>query len=238
MDMFALDDEVARLELALSPLRGPGRLALLEPLAWYLRRRDTMRALALADEVETLFASSPSELDSNPDRQRIAARLRLVRGEASWMLAKLDAAQALTDPALQMFSALDDAAGSADAHWLLALIAADRGDHARRDAELEAAASQARRAGDDMRARIAEAALAIWSAPNSAGARASRRSWRICIRLSHPGFTIFWGWWRRNRAISELRRRTSYALVTPRWPPGRCGARSTPPPMSAVALPT
>lgn len=163
MDMFALDDEVARLELALSPLRGPGRLAVLEPLAWYLRQRDTMRALALADEVETLFASSPSEPDSDPDRQRIAARLRLVRGEASWMLAKLDAAQALTDPALQMFSALDDAAGSADAHWLLALIAADRGDHARRDAELEAAASQARRAGDDMRARIAEAALAIWT---------------------------------------------------------------------------
>ena len=44
MDMFALDDEVSRLELALSPLRGSARLAVLEPLVWYLRQRDTGRA--------------------------------------------------------------------------------------------------------------------------------------------------------------------------------------------------
>ncbi|MFC6518933.1 diguanylate cyclase [Undibacterium arcticum] len=160
MDMFALDDEVTRLEFALSPLRGLPRLAVLEPLAWHLRQRDTGRALALADEAEALLATCQRE----PDRQRIAARLRLVRSEAEWMWAKLDAAQEMADPALRTFSALDDAAGIADAHWLQALIAADRGDHARRDAELEAAASQARRAGDDMRARIAEAASAIWTA--------------------------------------------------------------------------
>ena len=90
MDMFALDDEVSRLELALSPLCGSARLAVLEPLVWYLRQRDTGRALALADEAEALLATCQREPD--PDRQRIAARLSLVRGEAEWMWAKLDAA--------------------------------------------------------------------------------------------------------------------------------------------------
>lgn len=161
MEMFAVDDEVVRLEAAMLPLAGAERLAALIPLIWHLRQRDTQRALTLADEADTLLVLPDI---SESQRRQYQARLRLVRGEAQWLSAQLDSAEQQTLLALDEFTALQDLAGCADSHWLLAWIAVDNGKLDQNDRELEAAMRDAIGAGDKLRADIAEAALARWSA--------------------------------------------------------------------------
>jgi diguanylate cyclase (GGDEF)-like protein len=84
----------------------------------------------------------------------------LVEGEAKWLFGELDAAAALADGAMGMFDP-DDAAGSADAHWLRAWIEIDRGNSAAGDQALADAASAARRAGDSVRIDVCDAACAL-----------------------------------------------------------------------------
>lgn len=160
MDVLILNDEANRLALRLTAAEGPARLPLLVEAAWHFRQRDTRRAVALADEALALCgtAALPAR-----ERERIDARLGLVRGEAKWLFAELDAADAHAQAALAVFSQLDDAVGCADAHWLLATIATDRGIPRQRDAEFAASAAAARRAGDALRTDLAEAALARWA---------------------------------------------------------------------------
>ncbi|UUZ49933.1 hypothetical protein LP420_07360 [Massilia sp. B-10] len=59
MELFTVDENVAKWESALLTLRGVDRLPILLPLAWHLRQRDTVRALALADEATTMLADAP-----------------------------------------------------------------------------------------------------------------------------------------------------------------------------------
>jgi signal transduction histidine kinase len=162
MEMFTLDEELARLETELPLVHGAARLTVLTPLCWQLRQRDTQRALALADEAQALL---PHCALSESEQELISARLLLVRAEIKWLFAELTSAEAFAKQALHQFTRHDDLIGTADAHWLLAWIAGDHGHTAARDAGLEAAASHARRANDSMRTDIAEAALArlsVW----------------------------------------------------------------------------
>ena len=189
MEMFAVDDEVAKWEVALLPLRGPARLPLLVPLAWHLRQRDTARACALADEALALLPATslaPSDLDL------ITARLHLVQAEARWLHGALDAADQLADDAYQRLCALDDQAGCGDAHWLRSWIAIDRGDYQRRDLELELAAHAARLAGDDDRLAIAEAVIARWSALHDRHQAAARWGARFPEHQSLTPGTAAW----------------------------------------------
>ena len=160
MDMFAVDAHVAQWETALPSLRGIDRLALLLPLAWHLRQRDTRHALQLADEASTLL---PGAQMAPAERAATEARLDLVRAEARWLAGELDAALTRASDVLQRFTALFDHAGCADSHWLLAWIAVDRGDHVASDSAFAAAAQQAERAGDALRTTLAEAAIARWA---------------------------------------------------------------------------
>ncbi|SFM88237.1 ATP-binding protein [Rugamonas rubra] len=191
MEMFALDDDVAGWEAALPPLRGQARLAALLPLAWHLRQRDSVRADLLAGEALALLAEA--DASAAPDttrRQALAARLHLVRAEALWLDGQLDAADALAEQAWGALCAAAEHAGCADAHWLRAWIAVDRGDHRRRDAELEQAAAAAVRAGDRQRETIAEAALARWAVLHDRHRAAQRWSARFAADRSghadHP----------------------------------------------------
>jgi signal transduction histidine kinase len=160
MQMFVLDGEVEQLEPALLPLHGVERLPLLLPLAWHLRQRDSARAATLAAEALDLLhcVSLPQA-----EHQRIKTRLWLIQGEIRWLCGELDAATTLAQEALRMSSEQGDAIACADAHWLQAWIAVDRGDHVRCDAELVLTASCARSAGDALRVGVAEAALARWA---------------------------------------------------------------------------
>ena len=175
MDMFVLDEVVTQWEVALLPLRGAARLAVLAPLAWHLRQRDTARASALADEALALL---PQSALTPLERLLMAARLNLVHAEALWLQGELDAADALAGLAWEELCSHHDHAGCADAHWLRAWIAVDRGDHLRCDTELELAATYARDAGDPLRAAIAEATIARWAVlrnPQAAAARWGQR---------------------------------------------------------------
>ena len=160
MEMFTVDDNVAKWESLLPTLRAMDRLPILLPLAWHLRQRDTPRALALVREALALL--SKADLPA-AERSSLEARMQLVRAEADWLKGELDAALGQAQELLYRFSALNDHAGSADAWWLLAWIAVDRGDHRTSDACFVSAADCARRGGDQLRVQLAEAALARWA---------------------------------------------------------------------------
>ena len=172
MEMFSLNDEVARLDAKLPELYGAARLSVLVTLSWHLRQRDSRRAQALDEEAQVIL--SRCELPE-AEHQLIIARLLLVRAEIKWLQADLSVADAHATRALRLFINFNDEVGAADAHWIAAWIASDRGYSAARDAGLEACASHARLANDAMRADIADAALArlsIWR-----HARADQAQW-------------------------------------------------------------
>ncbi|MDL2358047.1 MAG: diguanylate cyclase [Pseudomonadota bacterium] len=161
--MFALDEELAVWEAQLGVLHGSSRLDLqvrldlLVRLAWHLRQRNPARARSLALEAAPLLAQLPDSA-----RAPYAARLMLVDGEARWLFGELDAARALAEQALRRFDA-HDAAGRADAHWLLAWIEVDRGNSIDSDYALAAAAAAARHAGDRLRIDVFDAAAALFA---------------------------------------------------------------------------
>jgi signal transduction histidine kinase/tetratricopeptide (TPR) repeat protein len=185
MDMFAADDDVAQWEVSLLPLRGSARLAVLVPLAWHLRQRDSERADALAAEALALLQQTAPD----PSALAAIARMHLTQAEVLWLRGALDAAEARAHAAFEQLCGLPDHAGCADAHWLQAWIAVDRGDHARRDRELELAMAAAVRARDGERQRIIEAVLARWAIlrdPNNAAAQWDARIGQDAL-LPSPG---------------------------------------------------
>ncbi|MEG0882194.1 MAG: GGDEF domain-containing protein, partial [Janthinobacterium sp.] len=171
--MFALEHDVAQWESALLPLRGAGRVPLLLALAWHLRQRDCARAIALSEEAHLLLPLAGLDAAA---LEQARARLQLVQAEVAWLQGALDAAESLAMAAHAILCAHGNGAGCADAHWLLSSIAVDRGDHARCDAELLAAAQQARGAGDATRASLADAAMARWAVLRDAPAAQARWS--------------------------------------------------------------
>jgi signal transduction histidine kinase len=187
MEKFALGEEVARLEAGLESATGADRLALLVPLAWYLRQRDTQRALWLTQEIEDLLKQCPLP---QAEKDRIEARILLVRSEAEWLFARLTQAEPLVVQALELFRRLGDKIGSADAHWLLAWIAVDKGRLDLSDAELEATEADALAGGDPVRAGIAQAAVARWAILRNL--RAAEERWggqfRAEPQILHPAY--------------------------------------------------
>ena len=160
MDMFVLDHDIAQWENALPALHGAARLPVLLPLCWHLRQRDGARALILAEEARQWL---PHAALTPQARQASLARLQLVRAEVQWLRGALDEAETLTEAAHAVLRAHGDGAACFDAHWLLASIAVDRGDHLRCTAQLQAAIRQANNAGDSTRASLADAATARWA---------------------------------------------------------------------------
>jgi tetratricopeptide (TPR) repeat protein len=120
-------------------------------LAWHLRQRDTVRALALADAAE---AALPD------DAQILRARLLLVRAEAAWLRADLVTATDHSHLAHAAMQRCGDHAGLADAHIVQAMIAYERGQRELGEQGLKASQTQADQAGDSSRARLAQA---IWA---------------------------------------------------------------------------
>ncbi|MES2322024.1 MAG: sensor domain-containing diguanylate cyclase [Pseudomonadota bacterium] len=156
--MFATDAELAQWEADLPALQGAMRLQLVVTMAWHFRQRDPARSRALASDAGELMSSL-----REPQRTLVAARFMLIEGEAKWLLGELDAARALADQAFTQFERHDDLIGSADSRWLRSWIEVDRGNAAGSDIELAAAADDARRAGDKVRADVADAAAALFA---------------------------------------------------------------------------
>jgi diguanylate cyclase (GGDEF)-like protein len=187
MDFIALESRLPALSAAAAAdLPAPQRLAALTELAWHLRQRKTAQALQHCDEADALLAADAALAAASPG---LAQRLRLVRGEAALLLGDAAAADAHARAALQALQSLGDAAGAADAHWLLASAAAERGDAAARDGALAACGEQARAAGDEARAVIADAAIARWAVMRDLPAAVERWQARLSDErlLALPG---------------------------------------------------
>jgi len=157
MELYALDDEVAQLEATLTSLTGPDRLPDLLPLCWYLRQRDSNRALDLADEASGLL----DVLVDGPEIARQRARLDLVRAEIAILMNRYDEADPLLARATAGFAGLDDPIGLGDA----ALVAYLRHqiDGVTRPAGVAAEQAQQHyaRGGDILRAKAAEGWLLL-----------------------------------------------------------------------------
>ena len=150
MEIFVLNEEVARLELALASSQGEIRLQQLIALAWHLRQRDTHRALVLADQAMDMLPA----LDKEDDCIELA-RLHLVRAESKWLHGDLAQAHTLAQQAWDIFARHANLQGVSDVHWLLAAIELDRGNMTRLRAELQLASDAGRFAQDSVRENLA-----------------------------------------------------------------------------------
>jgi signal transduction histidine kinase len=195
MDMLVLDEQVARWEVELPQLSGLAQLQTMVALAWHLRQRNTQRALVLADAAVALMAQSTL---TQHQQKPFVARLKLLRGKAKWLFAELDAAVIIGTDALQHMLQLDDAAGVADAHWLLSVICNDQGRAVERDRHWDAALLAAQRAHDPVRVGIVHTMMATWAAYRNPPAAVAK--WGPLLEIDearlHPalvaGFSDFW----------------------------------------------
>ena len=163
-------------------------------LAWQLRQRDPGRALELADAARARLSGLPAAA-----RRPLEARLRLVNAEADWLAGRLDAASTGAEDALRAFDADADALGRADAHWLRAMLAIDRGDWPGKDVELQAMA-RAARGVDAARVDIAEAAQAYFAAFRDSTAAHAR--WGARFATGHDALSTAAGCWAEDfRAV-------------------------------------
>lgn len=167
MEMFVTNEEVRQWETQLLLLQGRARLNMLVRLAWFLRQRDTPRALSLADEAESLMgqtaAGTAPPAEMAPEWQLQCARLLLVRAEAAWLFFELDQAQQLAQASLQAFQLVAAGAGQqgcSDAHYLLAFVALHSGEMSGVESHIELAIASARRANDPAREIVALSFLA------------------------------------------------------------------------------
>ncbi|WP_432383579.1 diguanylate cyclase [Duganella sp. P38] len=174
--MFALDDELARWDAALPEVQGSERVKLLMTLAWHLRQRDPARAQQLSAELAPLLASLA------PDAALVQrARQRLICAEPAWLHGELDTAHHHAEQALllcrQAAATLPAAAAAcrADACWIMAWVANDRGLSADGDSWLRQAGDAARSAADPVRTDIIDAAAGICAAFSDG--RAAQQRW-------------------------------------------------------------
>ena len=154
--------------------------------AWYLRQRDTHRALAECDLAESKLAAL-----TDGEARRAGARIALVRAEAAWLLSDTPRARALLERAREGFSALADFVGVGDSSLCEAsLLDQSGGDSpaAIRRATVAYACSD-----DALRIALADTWLACIESTATPGAAALR--WNATLEraraFKHPGLETF-----------------------------------------------
>jgi diguanylate cyclase (GGDEF)-like protein len=200
--MFALDEELARLDALLLEEQGLARLPLLTALAWHHRQRDPLRAQNLSAEITPLLALLPAA-----QAALLRARLLLVAAEAEWLQGQLDTAQYQAEQALLLCEQLGGAQAhalpadtlaqaqtcQADACWVLAWISNDRGASRTGDGWLERAAVAARAAGDPLRTDVIDAAAGICDAFSDW--QAAQRRWQGRFGTDLSGVPVIAAGW-------------------------------------------
>lgn len=161
-------------------------------LAWYLRQRDTRRALAhvaLARQALREVRDSPGALT-----ERLLARLRLVEAEARWLFCEPGAFD-LAGEAFERCAGCGDSIGCGDALLLQALIHYDNVDTSVRAALFERAGATFRAAGDSDRAELVTA----WQAYDATYLDAAAITQALLVlarttQASHPGVRAVSAW--------------------------------------------
>jgi predicted ATPase/DNA-binding SARP family transcriptional activator len=184
MDFFGLQAQLDALPTVQSDDAGDSESSITR--AWYLRQRDTRRALAECEMAEASLTSP-----STPVARRAAARIALVRAEAAWLLGDNDRAQALLTSAREVFTDLADFVGIGDACLCEASLL-DQSGGASTAAIRDATAAYAR-CDDGLRIAVAETWLACIESTASPDSAALR--WNATLErarsLSHPGLDTF-----------------------------------------------
>ena len=158
MEMFALNEEVDRLELLQNSCQGAARLALLLPLAWYLCQRDIERLTIVLHDAKSLLDLP----EVAPELPRYRARIRIIEAHVTWLKGELKTARAFSEESLQLALACDSCAEICDAYWILSQIVADLGDLPSSHQMLLNAQQLAQERGDAIRAEFFEVDYANW----------------------------------------------------------------------------
>lgn len=156
LDLFALDSEVFALETKLLLLEGTPRLAVLIPLAWQLRQRDSNRSIILAMEAEDLLAHAQNDVSWY---KKNIAQIFLIYGEHEWLNGDLNSAESRANQALLHFQDISDLIGMGDTYFLMASIWRDRGQSENRDEYLIKAIDKYQESNEDLRLGICRARL-------------------------------------------------------------------------------
>lgn len=173
MDMFVRDAALAQWETALTGATAStgstastdrARLPHLAALAWHLRQRDPARARLLSTEIMALLPALAAD-----EALLLHGRVLLVAAEGAWVSGELDTAQYQADQALHLYAQVAAqpqaaARGRADASWVQAWVANDRGDSIGADRWLAQAAAAAHAAADPVRIDVIAAAAGICAA--------------------------------------------------------------------------
>ncbi|WP_029011583.1 ATP-binding protein [Niveispirillum irakense] len=188
LDLYGLADQVDSAEQALAATRDPvDRLLLLTSLAWYLRQRDTRRALEMVAEAMALLPHAGGGQER--ELRRLTARLLLTKAEGKTLFAELEQAEALLAGARDTFRRIGDPLGEGDARMVEALLALDQGQTRRRLECHREALALYQRTGDVIRQHLAAAWMARDQTFTDAGAVA--RQWEdlraTASGITHPG---------------------------------------------------
>jgi C4-dicarboxylate-specific signal transduction histidine kinase len=154
VDYFGHDRDIASIESRLASGQRPDRPALLVTLAWFLRQRDTVRALGLCDEAEGLLNRAET---LSPAQRSMAGRIALVRYKGGWLLGTPAGHAELLQQARAHFTAAKDPLGLADCAFIESMVLhEDEGDSPRHEQAVAASIEHARVAGDPQRLRLGQ----------------------------------------------------------------------------------
>ena len=186
MDYFGLNEHLAPLERQLEQTSGTERISHLVTLAWYLRQRDTQRALSLCDEAQGLLAGQPD--DAMHRLKSFGERISLVRAEAAWLHGATTTSQNHLAEAQVGFQTLDDKLGLADCHHPEGQMLFASGRLREHDTAMEVAWFAGHAAQDDTRTTAATLRKAVSALNRDAktGARDKAVAERA-LDSSHPG---------------------------------------------------
>jgi len=158
MKFYAAEAEISALEEVLTRPWGEDVLAATVSLAWYLRQRDSARALRLVDGLIPLLVPPP-EGSRRPDAHR--ARAALAACEASALLCDFDVAERWLAEARQHLDLRADPNAEGDAWLVEAVVAKMRVQRPREMASHEAAVAAFEAIGAPDRLAIAQVWLSF-----------------------------------------------------------------------------
>jgi len=188
MDYFGLDKQFPPVEACLRLKKGSQWLDATVTMAWYLRQRDSNRAMRLADAAEAAVDNDASIAPISVDA--VHGRLGLVRAEILRLRSQVEPAREQLELARRAFAASGDLLGAGDALMIEQGVAGVAGESQRRIACIESAMEHFQRAGDELRWRIGEAFRAL-SCTNGTDSRIDwDEAFEAAARLQHVGLDV------------------------------------------------
>ncbi|MCU6433583.1 GGDEF domain-containing protein [Undibacterium sp. Jales W-56] len=138
----------------MTTLAGAARISQSVLLAWYLRQRDSRRALSLVNEVDNLLRNSPLM----PDQRRVVrARMAIIRAEVAALFREFEQAEELLHNARTVFFAMSDLVGEGDTALTESLLALEQGQMERASSAARHAVNRYQLTGDALRSSLAQA---------------------------------------------------------------------------------